>query len=613
MCGIIGYIGEKNAVEIILDGLRRLEYRGYDSAGMSVISNHAIETIRTVGRVQQLSDAVSQKRLSAHTGIGHTRWATHGKVSVENAHPHMSSDGKFSIVHNGVVENYEQIKKFLISKGYSFKSETDTEALANLIAYHYNKESSTEKFLTSVRKALIHVEGTYGIAVLCKDYNDSIIVARKSSPIIIGIGNNEIFIASDASAVASYTKQVVYLNDMEVAHVTKNDFRITTINDQKVDIVTHELDWDCEDVNLGEFSTFMLKEIYEQPKSLENAMRGRFSEDLSTTRFGGLRMSATDLRNVDRIVLCACGTARHACLVAEYLIEKYARIPVEVEYAHEFKYSNAPLDKNTLVITISQSGETFDTLSAMKEAKRRGYRVLSITNVVGSTIARESDGGIYQHAGPEIGVASTKAFTSQICIAAMLALYFGRLRHLSFESGVEFVKALQNLPNLVKQVLEQDKLIQLIAKKYYKYDNMLFLGRQAMFPIAMEGALKLKEISYIHAEGYPAAEIKHGPMALISENCPCVYLATQRQLVQKSLSSIEEVRARGAKVIAVTYESSDITEKNADDLITIPDAHEAIQPILATIIMQFFAYHIAKLRGCDVDKPRNLAKSVTVE
>ncbi len=614
MCSIIGYIGDKDAAQVIIDGLERMEYRGYDSAGIAGLDNGDFVIERQLGRVKNLSNAITDYQRFGHVGIGHTRWATHGGVSVENAHPHISSDGLFAIVHNGVIENYESIKKFLTQQGYSFYSDTDTEVLANLISYHFKKEKESQNiFLTSVQKALLHVRGTYGIAVLCKLFPGEIVAARKSSPLIVGVGDNEMFVASDACAIIAHTKNVVYLNDGELAHMTKDRFSVVTMKNENIQAATCTLDWQVEDATKGSYDHYMLKEICEQPISLENAMRGRFSDDMSTSKFGGLQLSAVDLRQIDRLLFCACGTAWHACLIAEYLIEKYARIPVDVEYASEFRYRNAPLDKNTLVFIVSQSGETLDSLAALQEAKRKGYRTLAITNVVGSTIAREADGGIYQHSGPEIGVASTKAFTAQLCISAMLALYFGRLRSMSFNEGTSLSNALIELPNKVRDVIQMKDLVHDIAQKYFQYEDMLFLGRQAMFPLALEGALKLKEISYVHAEGYPAAEMKHGPIALISEKCPCVFIETNKDMLSKTVSNIQEVRARGAKVIAIVSQSCMLSSDCVDDLIVIQDSHEAVMPILASIPLQLFAYYIALLRGCDVDKPRNLAKSVTVE
>ncbi|MFT4900881.1 MAG: glucosamine--fructose-6-phosphate aminotransferase (isomerizing) [Lentimonas sp.] len=616
MCGIVGYIGRDRAGSVMLDGLKRLEYRGYDSSGMVVASEYGFEQIKRVGRVKNLEAALLEHQLNGTLGISHTRWATHGSVSEANAHPHTSSDGMISLVHNGVIENYVSIRKFLISNGYEFLSETDSEALVNLIAYHYQKEPEKKgknRLLEAVRKSLRHIEGTYGIAVISPQHPDTLIGARKGSPLIIGIGKNENLLASDVNAITHCTPNVVYLNDNEVVHLTRDDFSISTVSSKNVEAVVHTVDWDTSEAELGDYEHYMLKEIFEQPDALENGMRGRFSDDESTAFFGGLNLSPQELRQVDRILFIACGTAWHACLVAEYLIERYARIPVEVEYASEFRYRNAPLDKNTLVFALSQSGETIDTLGALREAKRKGYRTLSINNSVGSTIAREADGGIYQHAGPEIGVASTKAFTSQIMLCAMIALYFGRLRDLSYGDGIEIVKALKSLPKLVNKVLEQNEAIKVIAKKYAHVEDFLFLGRQLMFPIALEGALKLKEISYIHAEGYPAAEMKHGPIALICEGCPSVFLATSGEIFHKSMANIQEVKARKGKVICIATEDCDIPEGLVDDTILVPECHEIIKPILMSIPVQLLSYHVALERGCDVDKPRNLAKSVTVE
>jgi len=618
MCGIVGYVGKQRAVSILLEGLKRVEYRGYDSAGLAVLENKHIDVVKKTGRVAALAKLAAPRKFHATTGICHTRWATHGGVTDANAHPHLSSDGKFALVHNGVIENYVGMKGFLVGKGYTFQSETDTEALVNLIAYHYAKEpangDSKSRFLESVRKALLHVEGTYGIAVLCVDNPGEIVAARKGSPLILGVGEGEYILASDVAALVSRTQNVVYLNDGEVVHITASGFTLSTIQEQeelepKFDRIT----WTIEAAELGNFSHFMEKEIFEQPTALENSMRGRFSDDGSTAKFGGLNLTAGDLRQIDRIVFCACGTAWHSCLVAEQLIERYARIPVEVEYASEFRYRNAPLDKNTLVFVVTQSGETLDTLEALREAQRKGYKVMSVVNVVGSTIARESDGGIYQHAGPEIGVASTKAFTSQLVVVAMLALYLGRLRDMSYSDGVDYVKALKEVPELIRQTLAQAPHIKEIAKRYAQYRDFLFLGRQSMFPIALEGALKLKEISYIHAEGYPAAEMKHGPIALISPECPTVFFAPAGEMFPKLVSSIQEIKARKGKVIAVTTAGAQIPDGLADERIDLPPCHDAILPILATIPVQLLSYYIAAELKRDVDKPRNLAKSVTVE
>ena len=599
----------------MLDGLKRLEYRGYDSSGVAIWTDTGIKQTKRIGRVVELETALSDD-LGGTLGISHTRWATHGDVTEANAHPHSSSDGKIALVHNGVIENYVGMKKFLIEKGYTFISQTDSEALCNLIAYHYAKQpevAGKNRFLESVRKSLSHVEGTYGIAVICTDFPGELIGARKGSPLILGLGKGENLLASDVNAITHCTQNVVYLNDNEVVHLCDDDFSITTVSSKSVEAVIHQVDWDTSEAELGDYDHFMQKEIFEQPTSLENGMRGRFSDDGSTAVFGGLNLNPQELRQIDRILFLACGTAWHSCLVAEYLIERYARIPVEVEYASEFRYRNAPLDKNTLVIAISQSGETIDTLGALREARRKGYRTLAINNSVGSTIARESDGGIYQHAGPEIGVASTKAFTSQIMICAMLALYLGRLRDLSYGDGVEIVKALKQVPAQVEEILKQNDKIAAIAKKYAKYEDCLFLGRQLMFPIALEGALKLKEISYIHAEGYPAAEMKHGPIALICEECPSVFLTTSGEIFSKSLANLQEVKARKGKVICIATEGCEIPEGAVNEIVRVPECHEIVTPILMSIPVQLLSYHVALERGCDVDKPRNLAKSVTVE
>ena len=539
MCGIVGYIGKREASPILIEGLKRLEYRGYDSAGVAVLTEKELKLKKHKGRVTELAKNVSGNSLSGNLGICHTRWATHGAVTEENAHPHVSFDGKIAMVHNGVIENYLSIKKFLEGEGYSFYSETDSEVFGNLIAYHYAKEDSESetRFLDSVRRTLKHIEGTYGIAVICTDHPTELVGARKGSPLIVGIGPDEYLLASDVSAIISRTSNVVYLNDGEIVSLKNGELNLLTNDEEILTPEIKTIDWDIAESELGDYEHFMLKEIFEQSGALENAMRGRFSDDMSTAKFGGLNTTAQELRQIDRILLCACGTAWHACLVGEYLIERFARIPVEVEYASEFRYRNAPLDKNTLVLVISQSGETIDTLAALRESKRKGYKTLAINNSVGSTIARESDGGIYQHAGPEIGVASTKAFTSQLHILSMLALYLGRLRDMSFQDGLEYVAALKQAPELVTETVKLSDQILEISKKYKDMTDCLFLGRQDMFPIALEGALKLKEISYIHAEGYPAAEMKHGPIALISAECPVIVLATQPDIHEKLVSN----------------------------------------------------------------------------
>lgn len=615
MCGITGYVGNKNAVPILLEGLLKLEYRGYDSAGIALLKNGVMRVCKKKGRVGTLAEEVGRMKFSANTGISHTRWATHGGVTDANAHPHVSSDGNFALVHNGIIENYEGIKNFLSTKGYSFSSQTDSEALVNLIAYHYarrTEDDAENRFMEAVRKALLHVEGTYGIAVLCRFNDGEIVAARKGSPLLIGVGRNERLVSSDVLGFAGRASNVIYLEDNQIASVTADNCDIVTIGNKPVSYTVGEIDWKLESAELGDCRHFMQKEIMEQPTVLENAIRGRISDDNSTAVLNGLNMTPTQMRQIDRILFCACGTAWHACLVAEYLIEKYARIPVEVEYASEFRYRNAPLDKNTLVFVISQSGETIDTLEALRESKRKGFKTLAITNSVGSTISRESDGGLYQYAGKEVGVASTKAFTSQIAICLLIALYIGRMRDLSFSDGRAIVDAIKSLPAVVAQVLKLAPRIEKIAKKYAKFSDFLFVGRLSEFPVALEGALKLKEISYIHAEGYPAAEMKHGPIALVSPECPSVVFATSDEILSKVVSNAQEIKARKGPIIAVT-DRPEAFEGIADDIVAVPKVHDCIKTVVATIPIQLLAYYIALERGCDVDKPRNLAKAVTVE
>ncbi len=616
MCGIVGYVGKQKAASLIIEGLKRLEYRGYDSAGVAVFQQNRFEVAKKAGRAADLEKEMVRHRFTGTYGIGHTRWATHGGVTDANAHPHLSSDGKIALIHNGVIENYLSMKKFLGGKGYTFESETDTEVLCNLIAYHYAKEpehAEGNRFLESVRKTLRHAEGTYGIVAMCLDRPGELVAARKGSPLILGLGDGENLVASDVAAIVSRTQSVVYLKDSELALLTPSSIAISTLDEGEVDPVVDTVTWSISDAELSGYAHFMEKEIFEQPTALENAMRGRFAEDGSTAQFGGLNVPPAEFRQIERFMFCACGTAWHACLVTEHLLERFARVPVEVDYASEFRYRNSPLFRNTQFFVISQSGETIDTLAALREAKRKGYRVLAIVNVVGSTIAREADGGIYQHVGPEVGVASTKAFTSQLLLGAMVALYVARMRDMSFSEGVEYVKALKDAPDLVRQVLDQAPHIKAIAQRFAQYDDMLFLGRLSLFPIALEGALKLKEISYIHAEGYPAAEMKHGPIALISEQCPSVFFVTKGEMFGKIVSSMQEIKARKGRIIAICTAGLELPPGLADEVIPIPDCHEAVLPIVATIPVQLLSYYIAVARGCDVDKPRNLAKSVTVE
>ena len=614
MCGIIGYLGSGIAQDSLIDGLRRLEYRGYDSAGVAFHEGNDFKLYRETGRVENLSKALSNNHSLSSVGIAHTRWATHGAVTVSNTHPHLSYGGKIVLVHNGVIENFSTLKKFLLSKGIEFKSETDSEVLCNLIAYHYSElPESKDRFIESIRLALPQCRGAYGIAVLCIDCPNVMIGARRGSPLVVGLGDDANFIASDASAFVGRAKEAVFLNDGELAILQGRDFRITTMEGQEAKAVAHPVEQISEEVDLGDFGSFMEKEIFEQPNALKNTLRGRFGDDGTTSKLGGLEGHENELRNLDRIIFVACGTARHACMVGEYLIERLARVPVEVEHASEFRYRNSPKAGNSLVIAVSQSGETLDTLEAVREAKTKGLLTLGITNVVGSSLARETDGGVYQRVGPEIGVASTKAFSSQACLCAMLGLALGRMRDLSPSDGQAIVQALNALPDLTAKVLQQAEQIRELAVKYSKAEHLLFLGRQSLYPVALEGALKLKEISYAHAEGYPAAELKHGPIALINPECPSVFVVEGSDLSSKTIANMQEVKARKGPVLAIAPEDVEIPSEAADDIFRLPVAHEVIRPILANLPLQLFAYHFAKLRGLDVDKPRNLAKSVTVE
>ncbi len=599
----------------MIEGLKKLEYRGYDSAGIALLKKGKMIVCKKKGRVDVLAGLMRKNPFKANLGISHTRWATHGGVTDANAHPHVSSDGMFALVHNGIIENYESMKRFLIKKGYTFSSQTDSEALVNLIAYHYQYRTSDKdenRFLEAVRKALIHVEGTYGIAVLCKDRPDELVAARKGSPLLIGIGKDERLVSSDVLGFAGRANNVIYLEDGQVASITKDNCDIISIGNTPVEYTIKEIDWQLENADLNGAKHFMQKEIFEQPKAIENAIRGRISEDQATAILQGLNMTPNDMRQIDRIIFCACGTAWHACLVAEQLIERYARIPVEVEYASEFRYRNIPIEKNTLVFVISQSGETIDTLEALRESKRKGFKTLAITNAIASTISRESDGGLYQYAGKEVGVASTKAFTSQVAICLLIALYIGRMRDMSYSVGKDIINALKSLPEAIEKTLKTAPQIKKIAKKYACKNDFLFLGRLDEFPIALEGALKLKEISYIHAEAYPAGEMKHGPIALICPECPSVVFACAEDVLAKIVSNAQEIKARKGAVIAITC-FPEAFKDIADDIITVPKVHDSIRTIIDTVPAQLLAYYIALERGCDVDKPRNLAKAVTVE
>jgi glucosamine--fructose-6-phosphate aminotransferase (isomerizing) len=627
MCGIVGYVGHKDCQEFIIQGLRRLEYRGYDSAGLATSnSQQGIRLAKAAGRIDRLAEKIHLQPIAGTTGIGHTRWATHGPATDDNAHPHIGGNSQLVVVHNGVIENYRPLKEQLEQEGYRFRSQTDTEVVAHLLASFLEKELAAnaelnteadgldcELLLRVVQRTTAKLHGTYGLAIIFRDQPEVVFTARLGSPLVLGVGDGEHFIASDAAALAGHTDRIVYLADREIAVVTPSTLRIVHRDQGEVQASVHVLAMQATDVSRGRFEHFMLKEIFEQPESLANTMRGRLNLDDATSHFGGLNTSPQQLRRINRMVLTGCGTSWHAALVGEYLIEQFARIPVEVEYASELRYRNPPLDDQTLVFAITQSGETADTLAALREMKRQGHPTLAISNVVGSTIAKEADGGIYLHAGPEIGVASTKAFTSQVVALTMLALHLGRLRHLSHAAGLRIIDQLQQLPERVAQALECHDDVRRIAEKYHAANNFLYLGRQYNFPVALEGALKLKEISYIHAEGYPAAEMKHGPIALVDAQTPSVFIVPHGSVFDKVLSNMEEIKARGGPVIALTCERGSRVYDIADDVIRIPQVEDFLQPIVASIPLQLLAYHIAILRGCDVDKPRNLAKSVTVE
>lgn len=612
MCGIVGYIGPQNAQEIIINGLKRLEYRGYDSAGVAIL-NGTLQVRKQKGKVNELADTLKHKMLNGQVGIGHTRWATHGFPNDTNAHPHVNAADDFALVHNGIIENYQALRARLQGRGYEFKTQTDTEALVHLI--DDVRKSTGLSLEKAISQALTQVVGTYGIAVVSANDPDMLIAARKGSPLILGVREeeNEYFISSDASAVVEHTRRVVYLNDGELIVVRRDGFEVKNIDDVTLQKEIHELEWDLEQIEKEGYPHFMLKEIVEQPESLANCMRGRISSEDNAIVLGGLIDVLDELRNANRIIICACGTSWHAGLVGEYLIEEFARIPVEVEYASEFRYRDPILNKGDVVLVISQSGETADTLAAVREAKRKDIPVYGICNVVGSTIARETDAGVYLHAGPEIGVASTKAFTAQVLVLTMIALKMAEGRTMSNEELRENLRALEELPEKVQEVLKLNDQIREMSEVFRYATNFLYLGRGYNFPVALEGALKLKEISYIHAEGYPAAEMKHGPIALIDRQMPVIFIALKDRTYGKVVTNIEEVVARHGVVIAITDSDNDELDDLCEYVIRIPAISEFLSPILAVLPLQFLAYHIAVLRGCDVDQPRNLAKSVTVE
>ncbi len=609
MCGIVGYIGPRQAAGLLLEGLRRLEYRGYDSAGIAVVNGHGLKIMKAAGKLSVLEGELNQDLPQGTIGIGHTRWATHGAPTTTNAHPHTDQSGRIAVIHNGIIENSGAIRKALEQRGHTFKSDTDTEVLAHLVGefYHGNLEDA-------VASALRDVEGAYGLAFISSDEPGVIVAARNGSPLLVGVGENEFFVASDASPLLQHTRAVVYLDDGEMVVLTRDGYRVRNLETARISKPVNQIDWDLATVERGGYPHFMLKEICEQPESICNTLRGHLLEDEGTARVSGLNLTDEELKQFERVIITACGTSWHSGIIGEYMLEEMARLPVEVQYASEFRYRNPVVDPKTLVIGISQSGETADTLAAIREAKRRGGRTIGLVNVVGSTIAREVDGGIYLHAGPEIGVASTKAFTSQVAALSLITLRIARLRNLSILQGRQFIHALQQLPEQVSQILERTSEIEALADRFLKTTkNALYLGRGVNFPVALEGALKLKEISYIHAEGYPAAEMKHGPIALIDENMPVVFIAPRDAVHSKIVSNIEEVKARGGKVIALINGGDAEIERLADATFTIPETLDLLTPILTSIPLQLLSYYVAVSRGCNVDQPRNLAKSVTVE
>ncbi len=610
MCGIVGYIGPQTASPLIVSGLKRLEYRGYDSAGVCIVDGDSLTIHKQAGKVADLERVVDLSAIRGTLGVGHTRWATHGLPNDVNAHPHTDNDDAIAMVHNGIIENYLTIKKKLENAGYTFRSETDSEVLAVFIGMLYKTIGDLER---AVQTALQEVEGTFGIVVVSTHDPNLMIAARRGSPLILGVGQDEFVVASDAAAIIAHTRQVVYLQENEMATITRQGFTTKTIANEATHSVVEEIAFELEEIEKGGFEHFMLKEIYEQPVTFHDGFRGRLRVDEGNVRLGGLSKVQDRLRSAQRIIITACGTSWHAALVGEYLIENLARIPVEVEYASEFRYRNPIIYPNDIVIAISQSGETADTLAAIREAKMKGATVLGMVNVVGSSIARETDAGVYLHAGPEIGVASTKAFTSQLCILTQFALFLGRMRDLPAEAGRTLAQGIAEIPDKIRQILDQSDAIKEIAMTFAQAPNVLYLGRGYQFPVALEGALKLKEISYIHAEGYPAAEMKHGPIALIDENMPVVFIATKDEIYDKVISNIEEVRARRGRVIAIASEGDTQIDRVADHVIRIPETQAMLAPILASIPLQLLAYYIAVERGCNVDMPRNLAKSVTVE
>jgi glucosamine--fructose-6-phosphate aminotransferase (isomerizing) len=608
MCGIIGYIGMRGATPLLIEGLKRMEYRGYDSAGVAVMNGAGVETRKAAGKISRLEAALAASPVDGDTGIGHTRWATHGVPNECNAHPHLDCKGNIAVVHNGIIENSGTLKKQLIAHGHTFASDTDTEVIAHLI-----EEAFDGNLEDAVIEALWQIEGTYGIAVVSSKDKNKIVAARKGSPLLIGLGDGEYYVASDVSAILAQTREVVYLDDGDVAVLTRDGYTILNQRAQQLERGVSKIDWDLDKIERGGFAHFMLKEIFEQPETVENCMRGRLLPDEGTSKLGGLNMTDEELLKFDNVLITACGTSWHSALIGEHMLESLARVPVEVEYASELRYRNPIVSDRTLCIVISQSGETADTLAAMREAKARGAQTYGIVNVVGSTIARESDGGIYVHAGPEIGVASTKAFTSQVIALLLFTLKLARLRNLSMVDGKAIIQEMQALPGKIQNILDRAAEVEKFAEEFKNSQNFLYLGRGYSFPTALEGALKLKEISYIHAEGYPAAEMKHGPIALIDEKMPVVFITPHDAVFDKVVSNVQEVKARGGRVIAITTRDEETLAGKVDYEFRIPETKEMLTPVLASIPLQLLAYYIAVKRGANVDQPRNLAKSVTVE
>ncbi len=622
MCGIVAYLGKKVAQPILVEGLKRLEYRGYDSSGVALLGSGAMRITKSSGRISALEAILGEPDSTETFGIGHTRWATHGEPSTANAHPHLDHSGKIALVHNGIIENYGTLKTWLQNEGVEFASQTDTEVIASLIGYFYARcaedggktpQNGQNQFEWAVQQALREVHGTFGLAIVCSDFPNMLVGAKKGSPLILGIGDNEYILASDAAAIVEHTTQAIYMADNEMVTIGPDGFHSKTIDNVTINKDLEQIEFSLEQIELGGFEHHMLKEIFEQPKALRICMGGRIDRQSSRIKLGGIASYLRELTRTRRLILTACGTAFHAGLVGEFLFEQLARIPAETEYASEFRYRNPIIEDGTVVIAISQSGETLDTFAAIEEAKERGATVLGIVNVVGSSIARTTDAGIYLHAGPEIGVASTKAFTGQVTVLTMLAIELGRRKHISSSDAGRHAEELAKIPDKIDAILAQSGRIKEIAAANVDKDNWLFLGRGFNYPVALEGALKLKEISYIHAEGLPAAEMKHGPIALIADSMPAVFIATAGPQYDKIMGNIAEVRARGGRTIVVATEGDENIAEHADHLISIPDAPEFLQPMLTVVPLQLLAYHAAVLRGHDVDKPRNLAKSVTVE